>query len=384
MEGGEYRSRGACVRVEDEGIDVHDWYLGGLRLPWPVIVEIKAGTREVRGAKRRCLTLEVVDGSSLILPAPIGPPGGSALFEEQAGEIFRAYQAHGGSGGPTGPAGEARDEIPIRYRLDQLRRVDAYAGPSRLPLILQPISIMLFVFCLAELVGVAGSVHSYTRDLGGYDAYRAAQSCTVSDSAECSAGRPYSVVTDGVVTQAVEQLYGLYVLSVEPESDSDAGAGAVQYAYFKADPSTLESLPDGAAVDYVAANGGDVDSVTHDGVTYQTIDSPQSQDVYDWASVFAACSLTLLTAGLLGLRIARRGLVSWWAVPVLTITAAFVVNMIVAANQPAGRPLASLGSLLWLTGAVALSTTVAAAAACPFVLSRRERRPVSRRHRALP
>lgn len=387
MEGREYRSRGARVRVDDEGIDVHDWYLGGLRLPWPVIVEIKAGTREIRGPRRRCLELGLVDGTSLILPAPTGPPGGSAPFEEQAREIIEAHEAHGGAGGPIGPSGEARDEIPVRYRLDQLRRVRVYAGPSRVPLLTQRVTILLFVLFLTGLGSMAGAVHSHFRDIGGYDAYRAAKSCTASDSAEGGGGPEYCAVTDGVVTQALVQLNGLYVLDVGPASQLAAGtkqAGAKQYAFFKADQPALGDLPAGASVDYVAADGGDVASITYAGATYQTIDSPQSQDVYDWASVFAACGWTLLTGSLLGLRIARSRLVSWWAVPVLMITAAFLVNLVVASNQPASRPLASLGSLLGLTGAFAVSTAVLAGVSCPFVLSRRARRPGSRHRRALP
>lgn len=379
MEGKEYRSRGACVRIDDTGIDIRDWYLGGRRLPWPVIVDVKAGTRAIGGAKRRCLELEIVDGSRLILPAPIGPPRGSALFEEQAREIFQACGEHG-AGGPTGPAGEARDEIPTRYRMDQLRRVEVYAGPSPLPLFGQPLNIYLLLLFLVGLVGIVGSVHSYTRDLGGYDAYRAARSCTASVSAAGSAGPAYCIVDDGVVTQALTQLDGSYSVDVGPASDPDASVR--QHAVFKTDPSALNSLAEGASVDYVAADGGDVASITYDGTTYRTTDSPQSQDVYDWASVFRSLGWMLFIGGLLALRVTRRGLLSWGMVPVLMVATAFVVNITVAMNRRVDQPPASVGSLLGLTGAFSVFTAVVAL--CLFVLIRQVRRPVSPRHRGRP
>jgi hypothetical protein len=379
VEGKEYRSRGACVRIDDTGIDIRDWYLGGRRLPWPVIVDVKAGTRAIGGAKRRCLELEIVDGSRLILPAPIGPPRGSALFEEQAREIFQACGEHG-AGGPTGPAGEARDEIPTRYRMDQLRRVEVYAGPSPLPLFGQPLNIYLLLLFLVGLVGIVGSVHSYTRDLGGYDAYRAARSCTASVSAAGSAGPAYCIVDDGVVTQALTQLDGSYSVDVGPASDPDASVR--QHAVFKTDPSALNSLAEGASVDYVAADGGDVASITYDGTTYRTTDSPQSQDVYDWASVFRSLGWMLFIGGLLALRVTRRGLLSWGMVPVLMVATAFVVNITVAMNRRVDQPPASVGSLLGLTGAFSVFTAVVAL--CLFVLIRQVRRPVSPRHRGRP
>ena len=382
MEGKEYRSRGARVRVDDQGIDVHDWYIGGLRLPWPVILEIRDGTRAVRGVRRRCLELGLVDGTSLILPAPIEPPGGSALFEKQARELSEAHRAHGGSGGRTGPAGEVQDEIPVRYRLDQLRRVEVYARPSRLPLLAKPVMMLMLLLFLVELVGIAGSVHSYTRDLGAYDAYRAAKSCTASDAAEGSAGPAYCVVTDGVVTQAVSPIAGMYSIDVGPAANLDESA--TQFSFFKADPSALDGLSVGTPVDYVTADGGDVDSISYGGETYQTIESPQPQNVYDWASIFAVFGWTLLTGSLIALRLTRRSVVSWWAVPVLTITAALIVNLAVAANQPAAKPLGSLGALLGLTGTVALATAAGATALCLFVFRPRARRPVYLRHRGLP
>ena len=388
MEGKEYRSRGARVRVDDQGIDVHDWYIGGLRLPWPVILEIRDGTRAVRGARRRCLELGLVDGTSLILPAPIGPPSGSALFDEQARELSEVHRAHGGSGGRTGPAGEVQDEIPVRYRLDQLRRVEVYAGPSRLPLLAKPVTRLMLLFFLVELVGIAGSVHSYTRDLGAYDAYRAAKSCTAAEAAEGNAGPAYCVVTDGVVVQALSPLGGMYSIDVGPAANPDGSV--TQFAFFKANPSALDGLPVGTPVDYVTADtdsityGGETDSITYGGETYQTIESPQPQTVHDWASMFAAFGWTLLTGSLIALRLARRSVASWWAVPVLTITAALIVNLSVTGDQAGARPLGSLGALLGLTGAVALATAAGATALCLFVFRPRARRPVYRRHRGLP
>jgi hypothetical protein len=380
MEGKAFRARGGRVHIDDAGIDVYSRRNGGLRLPWPVILDIEVD----RSEKRHALRVRVANGTSLALPAPTGDPGHPGLFDAQAREIIEAYKERG-AGLRVSASGEPRDEIPVDYRLAAIEQIGHYGEPSRLFEFARPGRITLVLVFLAALFGLGGSVHSYLRDLPVYDAYRAAPHCSAAAAAAASAAGgsepSYCTVTDGAVQQIVaspEQ--GVYEMSIG--TDGDLYAGPIQFGFWSTDPPALENLLPGDRVDYVAVDGGNVASITLHGVTYQAIDSPQVRHVSDSASLFASAFFALVFASLLVLKIARRRLLGLWALLPLMFTAAFIVNVAADGGQ-ASTPFSSVGALLVLTGLVACATVAALAPLC-WWFRRRARRLVSLPHPALP
>lgn len=393
MEGKRFEARGGRrVLIDDEGIDLYSRRLGGMRVPWAAVIDVRISTPQ-RPDSRRCLTARLVDERTVSLPAPIGSSRHAERFEAQAREILEAYKVRG-AGLRVSASGEPQDGIPVEYRLEALELIDEYAGPSRLVEFVRPGALALLVLLVLGLVGLGGSIHAYTRDLAVYDAYRAAAPCSAPMSVNGYADSAYCIVTDGVAEEPVGDPFdNIYSLSVGPSLQSmalPAGSpdlpydGPVQYAFFATDQPALDGLQQNDPVEYIAANGGDVASVTLDGITYQTLDSPRAQHVYDCASLSAAAGFTLLFACWLGLRVARRRVLGPWAVPLLTIIAGIVTNLVVDTHQTTSRPLGSGSSLLELTGFVMLAAAVAFTGLWVLPLRRLMPRPVSRRHRARP
>lgn len=306
-------------------------------------------------------------------------------FEIQAREIVDAHRTRA-AGPRDSPAGEPRDEIPLKYRLDEARRIENYVGPSRLIEFARPGARALLALLLIGLWALAGSIHSYTRDLPGYHAYLGASSCPAA-SVDNGPGPAFCAVTDGVVESPIRlPADGLYELTVGPVQQSAGslyvGISASEVsAYFSHPQPALDGLVPNDRIDYVAANGGDVMSVTLNGVTYQTADSPSAQLASDRASILASGFLTLLFVGMLGLKIARRRLRGRWGLLPLAVAAAFVTDVAVAAGG-LGTPPASVSSLLGLTGVV-MFCTVAAVIVLGSAFRLRARRLASRRHPAM-
>lgn len=399
MEGKKYRAAGGRVRIDDSGMDVYSRTDGGMRLPWTAVTDMKitiSGTR----FEPRFLRVNLINGRSLRLPAPVGRAPYMARFEAQAREIIEVYEARGsGSRANASVSGEPHDEIPVTYRLDEARRIDNYAGPSRLLRfarsvlleVVRPIGLVLLAVIVAGFIGLGLCIHTYMRDLPTYDAYRAASPCQAALSAEGATGPAYCKVTDGVaengMTEPSPDVYELDLGPSEPAANDGApGPGYIgpeQYAFFRGDQPALERLGPGQAVDYVAADGGDVASVTVHGATYQTFDSPQAQDVFDWSSIFAAASFTLVFCCLLGLTAARQRVLGSWALLPLVFVVALITNAAVNGDQSTSTPPSSALSLLGLTGVVAFFAEVFATA---LWLALRPRGPRfgSQRNRTLP
>lgn len=328
------------------------------------------------------------------LPAPVGGSGDSARYEAQAREIVEACRIHGA--GPRETAtGEPQDEIPLKFRLDQARGINYYAGPSKLLPFAQRGNIILLALVAVSLYGLGGCIHTCLRDLPAYNSYRSVSPCQAAFVGD-GVGPHYCSVTDGVVEQPMKQpVTGLYEVVVGPVEQS-ADENSVEMgdtvseipAFFGTDQPALEKLVAGQRVDYVADNYGDkVLSVTVGGVTYQTVDSAQlqsrSQYVDDWASVFEMALLVLVFAGVLVMRLCRRRLVDPWAVVPVALIAAFLASCSADGDGSTTTAPTSVAYLLWVIGIVA-ACTAAGLALSGRLFRRRARRPVSRRHRALP
>lgn len=326
--------------------------------------------------------MALLDGSSLTLPVPVDKPGRERHFDAAADLILQAYTARKlgtrsiEAGEPAAPA----DEIPPEYQRYLVDRIERYGAPVRrqwkppvptIALILRfKVHALLFVLFALGAVGVAGSIHSYTRDLPAYDAYRHPAPCTADSSVIGTAASEYCDVRDGVVTGIIGYMPN-YEIGVGPsisvpsdlspllQDPNDAASGPAQLAPFANDEPALDNLQLGEHVDYLALNGGDVLSVTVDGVTYQTdVTTPQPQQVYDLATILASSMWTLMFAYLLGLRLARRRLTLWSAVPLAACAGAFFTNTAVAGRNRADLSL-SLSGLVILTSCIALGAAAA-------------------------
>lgn len=227
--------------------------------------------------------------------------------------------------------------------------------------------VVLFILFAGSVFGLGGSIHSYARDLGTYDAYRAAPSCSASDAADGNATSEYCDVSDGSVDAALAADAPIYSLGVGPSSTMLAIPGLAvvtipdttgQQAFFDHDESALAGLQVGDPVDYVTLNGGNVASVTVHGVTYQTLDSPQSQQLFDTAGIVAASACVLLFGFWLVLRLARRRLTTAWSAPLVACATALAAALATAGTGPGDVSTQSVGSLVLRTVLISLAVTL--------------------------
>lgn len=385
MEGKTYRARGGRVSMDDAGLDVYSSRNGGTRLPWATIVDVEIG-KAGKSGELRVLTVRLVNSESLTLPAPSGGARDAALFDAQAQEIIDAYEDRG-AGWRVAASGEPQDTIPLEYRLEEARRIEKYGRPLLLFELTRPVSLVLLALFIAGLFGLAGSIHGYTRDLPGLAAYRAASACSALSSATGGTAPAYCIVTDGVVDRKMVRPYSdVYQLSVGPSAESAGvadGLEPMQFATFGTDQPALDKLQVGDPVHYIAEHGGDVASVTSQGVTYQSTGSPQKRYISDWASMFASAALALFFAALLGLRVARRRLTGPWIALPLSLILPFITDTSLG-NSSTSRPPGSALSLLAWTALPVVCVALPLAALWCVWFKRQGRRLVSRRHRALP
>lgn len=226
---------------------------------------------------------------------------------------------------------------------------------------------VLFILFAGSVFGLGGSIHSYTRDRGTYDAYNSAPSCSASDAADGNATSEYCDVSDGAVGTALTADAPIYWLGVGPSSTTLAIPGLAivtipdttgQQAFFDHDESALAGLQVGDPVDYVTLNGGNVASVTVQGVTYQTLDSPQSQQFFDTAGIVSASACVLLSGFWLVLRLARRRLTTAWSAPLVACATALVAAAATAGTSPNYVRTQSVGSLVLRTAVISLIVTL--------------------------
>lgn len=364
--------------MDDAGLDMYSSRHRGVRVPWAAIIEVGIGTAGKSG-ERYVLTLRLANGISLTLPAPVGRARDVAFFDAQAHEIIDAYE-RSGAGSRVAASDEPKDAISLEYRVEEAGRIEKYHRPPLLFELRRPVSILLLTLFFGGLLAFAASVRGYTQDLPGVDAYRAASWC----SAPGGTAPAYCIVADGQVDQPLtRQDSDAYRLSVGLSAESVAGSPApAKSVTFDTDEPALDELQIGDPIEYIVSDGGQVASVISEGVTYQSTSSPQARYMSGWAAMFGSVEFALLSASLLGLRLAGRRLrLPWMALP-LAFLLAFITDISILSTI--SRPPTSAPALLWLTALPVACIVGLGTGAWYWKFRRRARRPVSRRSRALP
>jgi hypothetical protein len=411
-----FRVPGASVRVDDYGIDVRQ-PPRGTRAAWAAISGLRIITAGDGGAPRRAVTVSLIDGSALILPAPRERPGRAAAFDTASRAIVEAHRSH------TVPADEPSDEVPPQYRVGPEQLIEHYFAPSawrggRLlgglayglprggpnaarpavarPRLLRPGLLLLAVVFIGPAIGLGGSIHALVRDRPAYDAFRSPAACSAYDAASGLIPGGYCRVTDGqvdsIVTDARGNIDSLIVGPIpqdipdpnDPSITLEGGDwvdGPTQFAVFGAGQPGLE-LSEGEPVDYLSQQSGDVASVTVGGVTYQTYDSPQLQNVYDVASICAFSAAMLLFGLWFAFRVRRHRYTAPRVFVLLTCLAAFLVGGITAGTASGDQGVTTAGTVFLLLGAIAPGSAALATAILWLMLRRRARLLLYRRHRA--
>ena len=226
---------------------------------------------------------------------------------------------------------------------------------------------LLFIASVSSVVGLGDSIHSYARDLGVYDAYRAAPSCTAFDAADGNATSGYCHVSDGVVNAVLSPDPPIYSLGVGPPSTTQVTPGVAlvtfdptpQQAFFEHDEPALAGLQLDDPVDYVTLSGGNVVSLTVRGVTYETLDSPQPQQFWDAATIVMSSAFTLLFGFWFALRVAGRRLTTAWSAPLVAAVAAFAADLAIAGPTSGDLAPPSIGSLVLRIVLISLGATLA-------------------------
>jgi len=376
-----FTAAGASVLVDDKGIDARTPLAGGTRVVWSAIADVRVSVLGNRDRPRRAVVLSLSDGSPLILPAPRERPGRAAEFDEASRRIIEAYESR------RRAAAEPQDQIPPEYRVAPVPPIESYGGVARrAETLVRSVRLGLVVLALgfiAGVVGLCGSVHSLGRDLPAYDSFRSPDSCSAQDAGSLIGTGRYCHVTDGVIDAVIRDPQGAVdALIVGPQAaDGNWTDTPTQDAYL---PTTLPGDPEeGAHLDYVSQQPGDVASLVWQGTTYQTTESPQRQLFYDLASLIASGAWTLLFGLWFAFRVCRHRYTLPRAYALFTCAAACVCGAVTAGAEPNNETAVPstvfLPELTLAPTSAALLTVVLAR-----VLRRRGLRPLSPHRRARP
>lgn len=370
-----YRSFGATVGVDEAGVSVRSFLDGRMQLPWAAVDGVTTGSLPGRaGQPARVVIIELCDGSRVPLPAPRQRADRPSEFDAASREILRAFEEY-----REAATSEPEDAVPIGYRIELAFSVAQHGGFLRV--LGANLGLGLLLLCgLAGVIGVGGSVHSYTRDLGAYNAYRAAGVCTAAKSAAGTAAHTYCNVADGYVDLTFNGSNGhVDTLTIGPAPAGDPWPpsllqdewtnGPTQMAVFAEGQSGLDPLrTGGGGLSYIAVNGGDIVSLTWLGITYQTPDSPELQHRYDLAGLTSAASWTVFFLLLSMRRLRRRRFTVPLRLALVAIAAAFVSAAVIAGSAKDGVENTSDASLFGtVLIASASACVVAAIGYCVYV-----------------
>lgn len=396
MEGLRFSARRATVWVDEHGIEVYTPPRAGTRLAWSAIDDIQVSVLRPHYRPGRAVVLSLVGGSTLILPVPLDRPRRAAEFDAASGAILEAYRKHHVA--PDGPS----DEIPAEYLVGPGRPIERYPGqPTRrgwwIPSMLRPGLFAIAAAFLVGVIGLCGALHSLARDRPAYDSFRSPAACSAWDAASGLVPGGYCRVTDGQVDSAstdakgdVDSLIVGPIPATDPLLDPlDPGGDwtdtPTQFAFFAGGVSELVFEEGEPIESYVAQKSGDVASLTMDGVTYQTTESPQIQHVADMAALSASLAWMLLCGFWFSFRMRLRRYAPARVYVLLTCCAAFLTSAVVAASASGGgNAVTTTGTIFVLIGAIAPAAGALLLAGLTLALRQRARRLLYRQHRALP
>jgi hypothetical protein len=289
---GVYRARfGGLVQLVEEGILLRSLWSGTRMLPWPTIHTVFPRTYGRAGLRDRIKVL-LMSGETVTLPAPLGRPiGPDPEFDRALAEIGNAIVRHG-----TTRNRRDEDEIPLSFRV--AAAVDARESHGGL----RRARIPSMVFAVVGIIGCCGAIHAFVRDQPTYSAYRNAQPCTAAAAMAGTAPHAWCIVSDGVIQNTVNSPGGDATalvlgpqLSPSLDGTPEPGSQPWQEAVFRDPQPRFDGDENAGGVTYTVENGSSyVATVSWTGQTFQTVDSPVPQRVYDTGSIAAALAWTLL------------------------------------------------------------------------------------------
>lgn len=373
--------------MDGGGIDSYRRRHGGIRVTWAGVRALRVEEPGTRGRRRRAVVASLIDGSTLILPAPRDGRGArrAAAFAVAQARILAAHETYQKS------VAEPRDAVPEEYRPAFVEPIVFYGGrfaPARWATaarrLARPGMITLVLLFAGSVFALCAAVHDLARDAPTYRAFRSPIACMTTDAADPDGTGAFCVVGDGrVVGISASDDGASSLISLGPSSD-DGMADVTQYVWF----TPAEAAPNpgiGESVVFIEGPTGEVVTLTVDGVTYQADGSPQFQRVEDVAEISMGAFWTLLFAFWIGFRARRRR----YTPPRITVLAALAAASIaclvitVGASSGSGCVILTVGGVFAVAGIVT-GCVAAVGAVVSLCVRRRAPRPLSRRRRALP
>lgn len=383
MEGETYRALGGRVRVDGGGIDCYRRPHGGIRVTWAGIRDLRTGEPGAGGRRRRAVVADLIDGSTLILPAPRDGRGArrAAAFAAAQAAILATYAAYLSS--VSGP----QDAVPEEYRPAFVEPIAHYGGrlaPAHCAAtarsLARPGVITLVLFFAASVFTLCAGVHNLLSDAPAYNAFRSPSSCSADEAADPNGTGGFCLVKDGYLYSITAGLLDNEVV-LGPNPETGVTEDSFRIAYFTPPVSDVPYTDD--PVVFIEDETGRVDTFTIDGATFQADGSPVFRHVSDVAAITMGAIWTLLFAYWIGFRARRRRYTPPRITALAALAAASIAAVVIGNDASYGSACVVLtpGGVFAVAGIVAACVAVVGGVVARSV---RRLRPLSRRRRALP